>query len=89
MMSVDSKEVFSDQQIDAVVVAIKSLLDASRTDALPQTLTHDKILATWNRAKDEVDSYKDGNRSLEENLSRLRRGKRCFDVRMVPAEHES
>ncbi|KAG0026748.1 hypothetical protein BGZ82_009314 [Podila clonocystis] len=69
----DSKEVFSDQQIDAVVVAIKSLLDASRTDALPQTLTHDKILATWNRAKDEVDSYKDGNRSLEENLSRLRR----------------
>ncbi|KAG0078015.1 hypothetical protein BGZ93_000355 [Podila epicladia] len=69
----DSKEVFSDQQIDAVVVAIKSLLDASRTDALPQTLTHDRILATWNRAKDEVDSYKDGNRSLEENLSRLRR----------------
>ncbi|KAG0348899.1 hypothetical protein BG005_011266 [Podila minutissima] len=69
----DSKEAFSDQQIDAVVVAIKSLLDASRTDALPHTLTHDKILATWNRAKDEVDSYKDGNRSLEENLSRLRR----------------
>ncbi|KAF9335472.1 hypothetical protein BG006_011400 [Podila minutissima] len=69
----DSKEAFSDQQVDAVVVAIKSLLDASRTDALPHTLTHDKILATWNRAKDEVDSYKDGNRSLEENLSRLRR----------------
>ncbi|KFH73832.1 hypothetical protein MVEG_01046 [Podila verticillata NRRL 6337] len=69
----ESKDVFSDQQINAVVVAIKSLLDASRTDALPKTLAHDKILATWNRAKDEVDSYKDGNRSLEDNLSRLRR----------------
>ncbi|KAF9423494.1 hypothetical protein BGZ94_008255 [Podila epigama] len=68
-----SKEVFSEKQIDAVALAIKSLLDASRTDVLPKSLTHDKILATWNRVKDEVDSYKDGNRALEENLSRLRR----------------
>ncbi|KAF9095244.1 hypothetical protein BGX29_009125 [Mortierella sp. GBA35] len=68
-----SKEEFSDEQIEAVVLTIQALLGPSRTDALPQSLVNDKVLATWNRAKDEVDSYKDGNRSLEDNLSRLRR----------------
>ncbi|KAG0201508.1 hypothetical protein BGX28_005694 [Mortierella sp. GBA30] len=68
-----SKQVFSEEQIDAVAVAIQTLLDSSRKEALPKSLTNDKILATWNRAKDEVDSYKDGNRSLEDNLSRLRK----------------
>ncbi|KAF9134298.1 hypothetical protein BGW39_007466 [Mortierella sp. 14UC] len=68
-----SKEEFSNKHIEAVVLAIQALLGPSRTDALPQALVNDKVLATWNRAKDEVDSYKDGNRSLEDNLSRLRR----------------
>ncbi|KAF9924207.1 hypothetical protein BGZ67_009460 [Mortierella alpina] len=68
-----SKDVFSEAQIEAVAVAIRSLLDSSRKDALPPSLADDSILATWNRAKDEVDSYKDGNRSLEDNLSRLRK----------------
>ncbi|KAF9948288.1 hypothetical protein BGZ72_009781 [Mortierella alpina] len=68
-----SKDVFSEAQIEAVAIAIRSLLDSSRKDALPPSLADDSILATWNRAKDEVDSYKDGNRSLEDNLSRLRK----------------
>ncbi|KAF9949337.1 hypothetical protein BGZ70_001824, partial [Mortierella alpina] len=68
-----SKDVFSEVQIEAVAIAIRSLLDSSRKDALPPSLADDSILATWNRAKDEVDSYKDGNRSLEDNLSRLRK----------------
>jgi hypothetical protein len=72
--NIASKEEFSNEHIDAVVLAIQALLGPSRTDALPQSLVNDKVLATWNRAKDEVDSYKDGNRSLEDNLSRLRRG---------------
>ncbi|KAK3842474.1 MAG: hypothetical protein J3R72DRAFT_132087 [Linnemannia gamsii] len=70
-----SKEEFSSEHIEAVVLAIQALMGPSRTDALPQALVNDKVLATWNRAKDEVDSYKDGNRSLEDNLSRLRKGK--------------
>ncbi|KAF9178718.1 hypothetical protein BGZ51_007463 [Haplosporangium sp. Z 767] len=68
-----SRGVFTEDQIEAVAFAIRSLMDSSREHDLPDSLTHDKILATWTRAKDEVDSYKDGSRSLEENLSRLRR----------------
>ncbi|KAF9274106.1 hypothetical protein BGZ68_000935 [Mortierella alpina] len=68
-----SKDVFSEAQFEAVAIAIRSLLDSSRKDALPPSLSDDSILATWNRAKDEIDSYKDGNRSLEDNLSRLRK----------------
>ncbi|KAG0309524.1 hypothetical protein BGZ97_013042 [Linnemannia gamsii] len=83
-----SKEEFSNEHIDAVVLAIQALLGPSRTDALPQSLVNDKVLATWNRAKDEVDSYKDGNRSLEDNLSRLRRENQDVQAALELAESE-
>ncbi|KAG9061425.1 hypothetical protein KI688_007412 [Linnemannia hyalina] len=83
-----SKEEFSNEHIEAVVLAIQALLGPSRTDALPQSLVNDKVLATWNRAKDEVDSYKDGNRSLEDNLSRLRRENQEAQTALELAESE-
>ncbi|KAK3806012.1 MAG: hypothetical protein JOS17DRAFT_768099 [Linnemannia elongata] len=83
-----SKEEFSDEHIEAVVLAIQALLGPSRTNALPQSLVNDKVLATWNRAKDEVDSYKDGNRSLEDNLSRLRRENQEAQTALELAESE-
>ncbi|KAG0284092.1 hypothetical protein BGZ96_011539 [Linnemannia gamsii] len=83
-----SKEEFSNEHIEAVVIAIQALLGPSRTDALPQSLVNDKVLATWNRAKDEVDSYKDGNRSLEDNLSRLRKENQEAQAALELAESE-
>ncbi|KAF9920738.1 hypothetical protein FBU30_009346 [Linnemannia zychae] len=68
-----SKEEFTNEQIKAVVSTIQALMGPDRTNTLPPSLVNDQVVAAWNRAKDEIDSYKDGNRSLEDNLSRLKR----------------
>ncbi|KAF9583975.1 hypothetical protein BGW38_007963 [Lunasporangiospora selenospora] len=67
-----SKESLTEQQLDAVTHAIKSVLDSNPKGTLPKLLATDKTVAAWNRTRDEFNSYKDGNRSLEESLSKLR-----------------